>query len=168
MKTWAQNLFTLLVLLVFGFAVWRAREWPLQAQLFPWAIGIPMFLLGVINLVLEGRLNETKHSSRAAPVDMEFAHEIDVALVRERTFNILAWILGFFLSIWLLGFQTGIPLLMFLYLKIQSRESLITSALLAGAAWLVLWGIFGQLLALPLTKGVIGSFWAAAQELIRR
>lgn len=148
-----QVIFSLLVLLFFIFFVYEAREWRLQARLYPWAIGIPMIFLAIVHLVLDLRGKSRKASSSDAPVDFQFTQTTDSALTQRRTINIMSWIFGFLISIWLLGFSLSVPLFVFLYLKVQSREGWILSLLLTGAAWLFFWGIFDRLLHLPFPDG---------------
>jgi hypothetical protein len=153
MKIKPRSLFSIAVVVFFAYFVYEAREWRLQARLYPWVIGIPMLLLALVHLVLESKAAGLKESSDGPPVDFQFTQTADPDLTRRRTINIFSWIAGFFLSIWLLGFSLSVPLLVFLYLKIQSRESWILSLVLAGAAWLLFWSLFIRLLHLPFPDG---------------
>jgi hypothetical protein len=138
------------------FIVWvyLAKDWRLQARLFPWAIGIPMVVLAIVQVILDLKGVQRKQVD-AAPVDFQFTQNIDPALARRRTINIFSWIVGFFLGIWLLGFVITIPLLVFTYLKIQSSESWGLSVVLTAAAWLVFYGLFVRLLTLPFPQGLV-------------
>jgi hypothetical protein len=153
MKIKPRSLFSIAVVVFFAYFVYEAREWRLQARLYPWVIGIPMLLLALVHLVLESKVAGLKESSDGPPVDFQFTQTADPDLTRRRTINIFSWIAGFFLSIWLLGFSLSVPLLVFLYLKIQSRESWILSLVLAGTAWLLFWSLFIRLLHLPFPDG---------------
>lgn len=153
MKIKPQSILSVLVVAFFAFFVYEAREWRPQARLYPWAIGIPMLLLALVHLVLEFKGAEKKEISDAPPVDFQFTQTADRALARRRTMNILSWILGFFMSIWLIGFSLSVPLFVFLYLKVQSRESWTLSLVLTGAAWLLFWAVFVKLLTLPFPEG---------------
>ena len=149
-----QIVFDLLVLLFFAFLIWEAREWKLQARLYPWVIGGPMAILAVIHLGMDLR-GKKKKSSGATPVDFQFTKEIDPDLARWRTVNIFSWIFGFLIGIWIIGFSITIPLLTFLYLKVQSREGWIPTLLLTGSTWLIFWGLFERVLRLPFPEGQI-------------
>jgi hypothetical protein len=48
-------LFTFLLVLFVAWVVWEARDWPFRARLFPWAIGIPVLVMAVIQLGLAVR-----------------------------------------------------------------------------------------------------------------
>jgi hypothetical protein len=138
------------------FIVWvyLAKDWRMQARLYPWAIGVPMVVLAIVQVILDLKGVQRKQSD-AAPVDFQFTQNMDPALARRRTINIFSWIVGFFLGIWLLGFVITIPLLVFTYLKLQSGESWVLSAALTAAAWLVFYGLFVRLLTLPFPQGLV-------------
>jgi hypothetical protein len=160
MRIRPQALFSVLIGIFFAFFIYEAREWRLQARLYPWAIGIPMLVLALAQLVLELRGKTKRDSSGNAPVDFQFTYTqtVDKSVSRRRTFNIFSWIFGFLVSVWLLGFPFSIPLLVFLYLKFQARERWLLSLLLTGASWLAFWGLFDRLLHLPFPEGQL-SLW---------
>jgi hypothetical protein len=147
-------LFTLLVLIFFVFFVYEARNWRLQARLYPWTIGIPMVLLAVIQLVRDLK-GSRQQEAEATPMDYRFSQTIDETEARRRTLNIFAWIFGFFVGVWLLGFSLAVPLLVFCYLKIQAEEGWVLSTLLTAVAWLLFWGLFQRLLRLPFPEGQV-------------
>ncbi len=153
-----QIVFDLLVLLFFAILVWEAREWKLQARLYPWAIGFPMLFLGAIHLGLDLKGGRKKNPSGATPVDIQFAKGIDPVLARWRAINIFLWIFGFITGVWLVGFSISIPVVIFLYLKMQAREGWALSVVLTGAGWLLYWGLFDRILHLPFPEGKV-FFW---------
>ncbi len=153
MKFKPQVIFSLLIIIFFAVLLYEAREWRPQARLYPWVIGIPMLILAIVHLILELKGSDKLNSSGAAPMDLQFSQTLDPALVRRRTINIFSWIVGFLIGIWLLGFSVAIPLLVFFYLKAQSREPWVLSLLFTGAAWLFFWGLFDRLLHPPFPDG---------------
>jgi len=152
-------LFDLAVIVFFVVFVYEARDWRLQARLYPWAVGIPMLVLAVTHLIWELRGANGKPATQAAavPVDVQFTQGADPAADRRRAINIFCWIFGFFAGIWLLGFNIAVPLFVFLYLKVRSGEGWVLSSALTGAAWLLFWGLFVWLLRLPFPDGVVFS-----------
>lgn len=149
MKPRPQFFLTLAIVIFLAYFIWEARAWRLQARLYPWAIGVPTLLLALVQLVLDFRGGVEKKVEGEAPVDFQFTQHSDPVMVRKRTFNIFAWIIGFFLAVWLLGFSAAIILLVFLYLKVQSHEPWILTLVLTGSAWMLYWGLFVRLLNLP-------------------
>lgn len=158
MKVRPQTIFSFLVLVFFVLVLWGGKDWPVKAQLYPWVVGVPMVLLAAFNLFMDLKGGNQKSALETTPADFQFTKGIDPVLARWRTVNIFAWILGFVLGIWLVGFFVTVPLFFFLYLKVQSREGWTLSLVLTGAAWFMSWGLFDQLLHLPLPEGQI-FFW---------
>lgn len=155
MKFRAQTILALVLLAFFIVFVYQAKDWRLQARLYPWAIGIPMLILALVQVVLDLKGIGPQKKDGDAPVDVQFAVRTDPVEARRRTFNIFAWIGGYVFSIWLIGFGYSVPLIVFLYLKVQSRESWALSLALTAAAWLLFWGLFDRLLHLPFPEGQV-------------
>ena len=152
MKFKPQIVFDFIVLLFFVYLVWEAREWKPQARLYPWVIGIPMVIFAAIHMGMDLK-GQRKKSSSATPVDFQFTKGIDPVLARQRTIRIFSWIFGFLASVWLVGLSVSVPVVIFLYLKIQAREGWALSVLLTGGAWLLYWGLFERILLLPFPEG---------------
>jgi len=144
------SLFLVVFFLVF---IYQAKDWRLQARLYPWAIGFPMLILAVIQVVLDWKGIAPKQAVDAAPVDRQLSASADPAVARRRTVNIFSWLIGYLIAVWLLGFGYCVPLIVFLYLKVQSRESWPLSIALSTIAWLFFYGLFDRLLHLPFPDG---------------
>ncbi len=153
MKLRPQVLLSLVVAIFFIVFAYQAKDWRLQARLYPWAIGIPMLILAVLQVVLDLKGVGPKQGANAAPVDMQLAARADPAVARRRTINIFSWIVGYLVAVWLLGFGYCVPLIVFLYLKVQSRESWLLSVALAAIAWIFFYGLFDRLLHIPFPDG---------------
>jgi hypothetical protein len=151
-------LFSLCALVFFIVWVYEAQEWRLQARLYPWAIGIPMVILAVIQVILDIKGYQAKESSDGAPpvrMDFQFTKEIDATTARKRAITMFAWLFGFFLLVWIVGFNIGIPLMVFCYLKFQSKEPLVLSLILTVIAFVFFYVLFVRLLTLPFPDGLI-------------
>ncbi|HEY0580951.1 MAG TPA: tripartite tricarboxylate transporter TctB family protein [Chloroflexota bacterium] len=126
--------FSSVLLLLVGAAVWGARDWDLQARLFPWAIGIPLAVLLVIEAVRSLRQPKLAAavSGGATATSEEDAGELDLSTpeARRRFALICGWLLGFAVSIWLLGFPVGGTLAAAAYLRLTAREGWLATALL--------------------------------------
>jgi hypothetical protein len=147
-------IFSFCALIFFIVFVYQAQDWRLQARLYPYAIGIPMIILALIQVILDLK-GVVRKQTDAAPVDFQFSQNLEPAVARKRTINIFAWIVGFFAGIYLLGFAITIPLLVFTYLKFQSGEKWGISIILTVGAWVVFYTLFVKLLVLPFPDGKI-------------
>ena len=161
MKIRPQAIFSFVALIFFIVFVYQAQEWRLQARLYPYAIGIPMIILAIAQVILDLKGFRPKKTSDGAPVDFQFSTSVDPALARRRTINIFVWILGFFVGIALLGFTITIPMMVFSYLKFQGSEGWVISIVLTVCAWLMFYGLFVRLLVLPFPEGLIFTWLGA-------
>jgi hypothetical protein len=148
-------IFSFCSLIFFIVFVYLAKDWRMQARLYPLAIGIPMVILAIIQVYFDLKGVESKADSGGAPVDFQMTQTVDPVLAKKRAINIFSWIVGFLAGIWLLGFSIAIALMVFGYLKIQSKERWGLSIILTSAAWFSFWGLFVRLLNLPFPQGLI-------------
>ena len=156
MKFRPAALFSLIVLIFFCVFVYEAKEWRMQARLYPFAIGIPMLIFAIVQFILDLKGVKAKHSTDGAPMDFQF-QQTDVSQqdVRKRTITMFAWMFGFFAMIWLVGYVIAIPLMVFCYLKFQSNESWRLSVTLTVIAFLFFYFLFVRLLTLPFPDGAL-------------
>ena len=155
MKITPAAIFSFCALIFFCVFVYMAQDWRLQARLYPWAIGIPMLILAIVQVILDLKGFKAKQSSDATPMDFQFTKDVDPTTAKKRAITMFAWLIGFLLLIWLVGFPIGIAVMMFAYLKFQGRESWTLSILLTVIAWLCFWGLFVRLLHLPFPEGLV-------------
>jgi len=150
-----------LAIAIMALSAWgtfSALEWPWKAKLFPLVIGIPLFCLALAEAlwVIFG-----KHDGAAA-ADFKLTQEQPPEVARRRTLLAAAWTLGFFAIIVLLGFQIAVPLLVFLYLKLQGKEGWLFSIIFTAAVWACFYGLFDLLLHLHFPEGWLFSGFGAS------
>ncbi len=146
---WA-SAFSLALVVIFGAALWQSRTFTFTAGFFPWVIGIPVFVLGIIQLVfdLTGRTRKGREDEME-----EFGTDLPKHVVNRRTADVFMWTFAWFVSIWLFGFTIGAPLCTFIQLKIGERESWLLTLLLTAIAWAFIYFGFDLLLHVPFPKG---------------
>jgi hypothetical protein len=142
---------------VSGYGVIAAFFWPWKAALFPLVIGIPLFVLSAAE-ALWVLLGSTE---RGQVQDFQIADHLPEPEILRRSAVAGAWIVAFFAAILLLGFSIAVPLFVFLYLRLQSRESWIFCAVFTAAAWGFFYGLFDRLLHLPFPEGWLLTLFAA-------
>lgn len=150
-----RSLFSLMLMAVAAYAVFKARHWSFKAALFPFATGIPLFVLAGTLFVMEFLSGDEKSGGPA--VEIELSSDVDPAVARRRIAGILAWIAGFIVLVFLVGFPIAVPVFIFLYLLLQSRVGWLLSVSLTATAWLCFYGLFQWLLHLPFEDGFIQS-----------
>ena len=156
----AATWFTAVTIVLLALALWQSRNFGYRAGLFPWAIGIPTFILAIAQL---GRDLYGKKKKPAASMIENVEEEIDPAVVRKRTIEVILWTIGFFLAIWILGFSYAVPLTILLYLKFAGKESWRMTALVTFFSWLFYWGLFEKLLNVPFPEGLLISLIKGGQ-----
>jgi hypothetical protein len=139
-----------MLLALISWTTFEASKWDDRARLFPWAAGIPVLVLLVIQVIRQTRTMLVASDGQKATLGgYEDAH---VAL--DRTLRVGGWILGFAVLIWAIGFPAGGTLGTLLYLKAAARERWpISLAITAGTA-LFFW-ILITFLYTPFPRGFI-------------
>ncbi len=135
-------------------ALWvviSALKWPLRAALFPVVIGIPVFIMAMIEVYLDMFIK--KESDEARGADFQLSEDMDPALANRRTIVIFVWLLGYFFLILFVGLSAAIPIYFILYFKLAGREKWGITLILSALAWACFYGLFIRLLRTPFTPG---------------
>jgi hypothetical protein len=130
----------------------NAMEWPFKTALFPTIVGAFLFFGGLTDLLLN-LLGPKADASKQGVVDFQLSDEVDQTVANRRTLVAFGWIIGFFLLILVVGFPAAIPLLVFLFLKVQAREKWGLSLLLTAVAFGFFYFLFVWLLDIPFSPG---------------
>ena len=150
-----------LALAIMALSAWgtaSALAWPWKAKLFPLVIGIPLFCLAAAEVlwVLFG-----KGPAKAA-ADFKLSQDQPREVVQRRAALAVAWMIGFFAAIALFGFLIAVPLLVFLYLRLQGKERWLFTGVFTLAVWACFYGLFDLLLHLHFPAGWVFSWFGAA------
>jgi hypothetical protein len=122
-----------------AYAVYAALHWPPKAALFPLTMGVPLLALALAQVVLDLR---DPPAATPAPAS-------------RRACAVFAWMVLFIALVLLVGFPIAVPVFVFSYLSIASREGWVLSAALAAAAWGAFHLLFQRLLHFPFESGLI-------------
>jgi len=131
-----------------------AMKWPFRTAFFPLMVSIFLFFGAMADLLLN-LFGSKEAATKQGVVDFQLSEDIDPALATRRTLLSFAWIIGFFFLILLFGFIIAVPLMVFLFLKVQAKEKWGISLLLTGLALLFFYGLFVWLLDTPFSEGWI-------------
>lgn len=134
------------MLAIFAAMVAMASTYPVDSRFLPFVIGIPGTVLCAVQLAIE-IAEARREAGRRLSLDER---------AKLRTAGILfGWLAGFMTAILLLGFLFAMPLVLFCFLRLQQRETLKLSAILAVGGIIGMWLIFAVLLRLPLHSGFL-------------
>ncbi len=115
-----------------------------KARLMPLLVGVPGSLLGIVQLMAEIR-----HSVRRS------ADEADNDALSKAERNMFLWIFIFFFGLLGFGFTYAAPIVVFAFMFVGKKESLLVAMISAAGTWAVLFGFFEQLMELPLFQGLV-------------
>ncbi len=147
MRFQARILFTVLIVILTFYAIFTARDWPLGTGLFPWFIGIPAFVLALVQLAIDlYHATRPEKEKNTETGDLQVDWSLDNRIVARRAMSYFGWLWGLFFGVWLFGFFISIPVFSFLYLKLQAKEGWLLSSALTLGAFVFLIGLFDQIL----------------------
>ena len=141
MRLSAAALFSLALAALAAFAVYKALSWPPKAALFPLVMGIPLLVLALAQVLVDLR-----HPPRAAAG-------------WRRSLVVFAWMAVFIVLVLLAGFPVAVPVFVFAYLLLESRERFGLALTLAAAAWGFFHLLFERLLHFPFDAGLIRDWF---------
>ena len=112
-------LFPIVCIISLLYLGWQAQSWPFSAKLFPLCLVVVGVLLLLYYVVrdLWRSLYASQPQAAEQSMDIGIMGEEDPSVVRWRSFEIWAWLVGFLLTILTIGMLIAIPLFSFLYLK---------------------------------------------------
>jgi len=152
------------LVILFLWFVWEARDWPFRTRFFPWAIGFPVLGLAAIQFGLS-----IWAAFRAQPAEAvekvqgkavktnEMRRSLDASVMRQRTVSIAAWAVCFALGLWILGFKVGGLLLSAAFLRLQAHETWLMSLGYGLAVYLFFFVGLEKALAFALPPGLLAA-----------
>ena len=154
MKYNGKHLMNLCLMVIAIGVIITAVNWPFKTAFFPFIVSIFLFFGAMADLLLN-LFGSKEVATKQGAVDFQLSEDIDPALATRRTLQAFSWIIGFFLLILLIGFTIAVPLMVFLFLKVQAKEKWGISLLLTGSALVFFFGLFVWLLHTPFSEGWI-------------
>lgn len=148
-----EKIFMAILLIIMLVMVFMAFKYSTGARVLPLLSGIAAAaMMGVIVLMA--------FSSRMASWYEKFEAKDILSKVmmsrdeKKREISVVAWFTGCTFIIYLLGFMVGIPVFLFLFLKIWGKESWVLSLVTAVVVLGVIYFSFVDILNVPLHKGI--------------
>jgi putative tricarboxylic transport membrane protein len=142
--------FSLALVAVMACALWESRKFAFTSGLFPWLIGTPVFLLAIIQLILDIRGGADAGHEPPSPAGESGMERREF---NKRTAETIFWIVGYLLPIWLLGFKIGAPLCTFVHLKWGEKEGWMPVLVFTFVTWAFIYLIMELLLHVPFPAG---------------
>ena len=135
------------MLAVFVFAVKEAHGWPREAALLTLAFGYTgMALTGVILFYDIQAFLHPERGARAGSIISQYAGVLRESKEPRKILMMYGWF-GFIVLVTYVGGQMlSLPLYVFLFLKFVARESWKVILIYTFCSWLLLWGMFGEII----------------------
>ncbi len=130
MKFRLQSLMTVFLAIMFGTAVFVAKDWRGDARFFPWLIAIPGFILALVQMVLELRTARRTIQSSVDVMDIAVDQSVPERTAYKRAARVLGWIIGLYLTIWLVGAQIAALVFFILFLRLEGKAGWLKTILL--------------------------------------
>lgn len=140
----------MLMFLIFLVMTILALSYTEAARLMPLLFGIPGTILGLAQFIMEFRVARTELAAIPEQKDLEKQGQ-----ERKNEIQMITWMILFFVGLLCFGFKYASPVLVFSFLYIGKKESLVTAIISGVATFLVIYGFFEQTLEIPLFNGLI-------------
>ncbi|MBW2065435.1 MAG: tripartite tricarboxylate transporter TctB family protein [Deltaproteobacteria bacterium] len=152
-----EKVFVILVLMIALVMVFLGFEFRGGSKILPLISGISSaFLLGfLLFMSFSFRAYGWYQKLETKPVFSEKQARIRE---RRREISVLGWFSGCTALIYLAGFTIGIPVFLFLFLKVWAKESYLLSIVLSGIVLGVVYFAFIHVLRVPLHKGILFAY----------
>lgn len=122
MKRKVANLLSLSGLALAVAAIIGARKWPPAAANFPTIVAVLVATLATVNLLIIN-FRGKRGGLENIPLDLQLPPFADQASELRTVAGIFLWLAGFLLGVFLIGFPAAAPLFVFLYLRLDGKES---------------------------------------------
>jgi VIT1/CCC1 family predicted Fe2+/Mn2+ transporter len=86
---------------------------------------------------------------------MESGRKVDQRDIRKKEISVAGWLLFLTAATYILGFLIGVPLFLFLFLKLWAKEGWALSLSMSGIVLGVVFFIFVYVLQIPLHQGIV-------------
>jgi hypothetical protein len=86
---------------------------------------------------------------------MESGRKVDQRDIRKKEISVAGWLLFLTGATYMLGFLIGVPLFLFLFLKLWAKEGWVLSLSMSGIVLGVVFFVFVYILQLPLHEGIV-------------
>lgn len=152
-------LFSALVTLSFAYGVYEATSYDFLARIFPLYVSLLLFIVALINLILEIRTQIKGEKVVGSGVgDMGTKWDIPMSVVWTRMSFYIGTILILYLGIWLIGYPLGITLYIILFYHYVAKSRWIWS-FIAGLAGFGFLTLAYQVMNMEWPEGLIGLPW---------
>lgn len=149
-----EKIFMIFLLIIMLLMVVFSFNYSGGSQILPLASGIfSALIMGfLVTMSFFSKIISFYQKFETKPVLSEDELSVDE---KKREVSVIAWFSGCTATIYFLGFLIGIPLFLFMFLKIWAKESWLMSSVLAVVVLGVVYFTFIYILRVPLHSGIL-------------
>ena len=153
-------IFSALLVVAFGYGVYEARGYAYLAKIFPLYVSVVLFLLALVNLILEIRntLKGVAEVKAGGTADLEVKWDIGMSEVLTKFSLFVFTIVVLYGFIWLIGYPLSITIFIVVLYRVLA-EAKWPWALVAGLAGLGFLALVSKLLYMDWPEGVFKLPW---------
>jgi putative tricarboxylic transport membrane protein len=162
--------FTLLLIVISGFAAWVATAWDFDAKLMPLTAGGAALCFGCLTLFQQMLADNEVVAVTTGPHGPAYEaplHGLSGPVFRIRALRFFLWLAGVLGVAALIGLLPALFVLMLLLARLEFHESWRTSAVLSAGMTFALWFVFGRIFSTPWPLSVLGDFVPYLREVSR-
>lgn len=139
--------FTFFVLVVFIYAIVEASSWRQEGGRIVLAFCYPGAFFCLVMIISDIREFVTsKGGEFSGPILSQYATALRASKEPVGVLGMYGWFAGIVAVTYVTGQLVSLPLFIFLYLKVQHKESWKISLIYTASAWVLLWGMFGEII----------------------
>ncbi len=146
-----ENIFSLVLVVVFALAIYLAFGLPVAARSMPLLFGTCGLIAALIQLTAGFKKNVSASCSGKERKETRSFKEI----ISNKEINFFAWLFLFYFLIYLLGFTLAIPLFLFLILLIKYREKLLLVFLMSLGFCSAYYILFIRIMKIAVYEGLL-------------
>ena len=152
--------FSALLTIAFGYGIYEARGYAYLAKIFPLYVSLVLFLLAIVNLILEIRntLKGVAEEKAGGTADLEVKWDIGMSEVLTKFSVFVCTLIILYAFIWLIGYPLSITVFIILMYRFLSNAKW-HWALVAGLAGLGFLALVSKLLYMDWPEGVFKLPW---------
>jgi hypothetical protein len=152
-------IFSCLLTAAFAYGIFEARGYAYLARIFPFYISVVLFVLGVVNIVMEVRRAVNREESTGVGFsDLGADWDIPMSDVWMRFAIYLGMILVMYAGVWIIGYPVCISLFILLFYRFKA-EAKWKWSVVAGLAALGFLALVSRLLNMDWPEGRISLPW---------
>lgn len=156
-----KNLFSLFLVVWFGYGVWEALSYGFLARIFPLYVSLILLVLTVIFIVVEVGMTFKKTGGGqggATGSDLAVDWEMPMAEVYWAFMVYVGILVGVYISIYLIGYPLALSLFIILFYRLMAGAGWVAS-MIAGAAGLGFMALASHVLGMDWPEGLLKLPW---------